>query len=50
MIEQGDRVTIEGREIRFNGRQMIDATRLTVNDETMWNAKDKRTPRQMSRR
>tara|TARA_E500000318_G_scaffold42553_1_gene40691 strand:- start:18904 stop:19908 length:1005 start_codon:yes stop_codon:yes gene_type:complete len=50
MIEKGDRVTVCGERTTNNGRKMIDVSRLTVNDEVMWNASDYGQPQQVSSR
>lgn len=45
MISVDDRVTIVGKRIKRDGRSMLDATRLSVNDEIMWNARENGMPK-----
>ncbi len=50
MVEKGDRVTLSGQRKTHDGRTMLDVTRLTVNDEVMWNAQSHDQPQEMSSR
>jgi hypothetical protein len=50
LIEKGDRVTVSGKHVSKNGRKMIDVSRLSVNDEVMWNSKHENQPQQVSSR
>ncbi|MCA9274574.1 MAG: hypothetical protein KDA29_00955 [Phycisphaerales bacterium] len=50
LIEKGDRVTLSGKRISKDGRKMVDVSRLSVNDEVMWNSKYEDQPQQVSSR
>lgn len=50
VIEKGDRVTVSGKRVSHDGRRMLDVSRLSVNDEVMWNSKHEDMPQQMSSR
>ncbi len=50
MIEKGDRVTVCGDRVTRDGRKMLDVSRLSVNDEVMWNSKHEDQPQQVSSR
>jgi len=49
-MRQGDRVTIAGERVRKDGRRMLDASRVTVNNEVMWNAKHEAQPERVVKR
>lgn len=50
VIESGDRVTLHGNRMQKDGRTLLDASRLTVNGEVLWNSKENQKPRRMSSR
>ena len=35
---EGDKITVHGSKMTVKGKKLIDATRLSVNGEQLWNA------------
>lgn len=49
VIESGDRVTLIGKRTDRNGRTVLDATRLSINDQIMWNTNGQGEPTRTDR-
>ena len=49
VIESGDRVSLIGKRTERNGRTVLDATRLSINDKIMWNTNGQGEPTRTDR-
>ena len=49
VIESGDRVTLIGKRTDRNGRTVLDATHLSINDQIMWNTNGQGEPTRTDR-
>lgn len=49
VIDEGDRVTVVGKRIQRDGRTVLDATRLSINDQLMWNTQGFGEPQRVER-
>ncbi len=49
VIESGDRVTLIGQRKDRNGRTVLDASRLSINDQIMWNTNGQGEPTRTDR-
>ena len=49
VIESGDRVTLIGQRKERSGRTVLDATRLSINDQIMWNTNGQGEPTRADR-
>ncbi len=50
VLDTGDKVTIHGRRMTVGGKKIVDAQRLSVNGEQLWNSSSSKRPERMSRK
>ena len=50
VVKSGPSVTIHGKRMSVDGKKIVDADRLSVNGEQLWNASSSKKPKRMSSR